>query len=212
MGTKTSIEWTRSDDGTPGATWNPVTGCSHVSPGCEHCYAETLSHRYKWTTQPWGARHAAENVQLHPERLDLPLRWKKPRRIFVNSMSDLFQEQVPDTFIDEVFVTMRHASQHSFQVLTKRPQRMVEWFLEPDKIGLNAEMRARLDQAGNVALGSKPRITWGPERYLWPRFKDPKGADVDEWDQWVSTAALRVREMPEGKGVMHSDGRAQYPD
>ena len=199
------IQWTDE-------VWNPVVGCTKVSRGCRNCYAEGMARRFQGIKNFSAGDTSVQHVILHPERLDLPLRWKKPRRIFVNSMSDLFHEQVPDTFIDEVFVTMRHASQHSFQVLTKRPQRMVEWFLEPDKIGLNAEMRARLDQAWNVALGSKPRITWGPERYVWPRFKDHKGADMDEWDQWVSTAALRVREMPEGKGVMHSDGRAQYPD
>jgi protein gp37 len=116
----TAIEWTD-------ATWNPVTGCSKVSPGCAHCYAETLSHRWQWTTKPWTPEHAAENVVLHPERLSKPLSWRKPRMIFVNSMSDLFHELVPFEFITEVFDVMVKAKHHTFQVLTKRPERMAEF-------------------------------------------------------------------------------------
>lgn len=120
MGDKTKIEWAD-------ATWNPVTGCSKVSPGCQHCYAETLSLRYGWTKKPWTAANAAENVVCHPERLDIPLKWKRPRRIFVNSMSDLFHEQVPDGFVTRVWWTMHHAPHHIFQILTKRPERMRDW-------------------------------------------------------------------------------------
>src|SRR3990167_9259008 len=126
MGDNSKIEWCE-------ASWNPVTGCSHVSPGCDHCYAETLSHRYKWTTKPWGAQHAAENVKLHPERLDQPLRWQRPRRVFVNSMSDLFHGDVPDEFIDRVFTVMALAGQHTFQVLTKRPERMQAYQVTPER-------------------------------------------------------------------------------
>jgi protein gp37 len=114
---KSRIEWTD-------ATWNPVTGCSKVSPGCAHCYAETLSLRFGWSQRPWLPAYAPENVILHPERLDQPLRWRQPRRVFVNSMSDLFHELVPDAFIYAVFERMRHASWHSYQILTKRPERM----------------------------------------------------------------------------------------
>jgi protein gp37 len=117
MSDKTAIGWTD-------ATWNPVTGCSKVSPGCEHCYAEAVSHRFGWTTQPWTLRNAAANVQLHPERLMHPLRWQAPRKVFVNSMSDLFHPAVPDAFLNEVFAVMAEASHHIFQVLTKRPERM----------------------------------------------------------------------------------------
>lgn len=117
MGDKTGIAWTE-------ATWNPVTGCSHVSAGCEHCYAEVLSLRRGWSAKPWTAPNAAENVVLHPERLDQPLRWQKPRRIFVNSMSDLFHERITDTFIDQVFHAMTTADHHVYQILTKRPERM----------------------------------------------------------------------------------------
>lgn len=118
---KTKISWTNQ-------TWNPVTGCSHVSEGCRHCYAETLSLRYKYTNKPWTAQNAAENVVLHPERLDQPLHWRQPRMVFVNSMSDLFHELVPFEFIGKVFYVMSKASKHTFQVLTKRPERMLEFY------------------------------------------------------------------------------------
>lgn len=92
MGDRSQIGWTD-------ATWNPISGCGKVSPCCEHCYAEALSHRFGWTHVPWTAPHAPENVQCHSDRLDQPLHWKKPRLIFVNSMSDVFHDQVPDTVI-----------------------------------------------------------------------------------------------------------------
>lgn len=118
MGTK--IEW--SDE-----TWNPATGCSVVSPGCDHCYARDLSLRRGWTKLPWTARNAAENVVLHPDRLEKPLHWRKPRMVFVNSMSDLFHERIPDEFVDKVFAVMAIAHWHVFQVLTKRPERMRDY-------------------------------------------------------------------------------------
>ncbi|MBO0777231.1 MAG: phage Gp37/Gp68 family protein [Ktedonobacteraceae bacterium] len=116
----TTIGWTNK-------TWNPVTGCSHKSDGCRNCYAEALSLRYGWSSKPWTAVNAAENVVLRPERLQAPLHWKKPQMIFVNSMSDLFHEQVPDDYIEKVFSVMALASQHIYQVLTKRPERMMRW-------------------------------------------------------------------------------------
>jgi len=122
---KTGIAWTD-------ATWNPTTGCSHLSAGCEHCFAETLSLRYGWSKKPWTAPNAAENVVLHPERLDQPLRWTKPRRVFVNSMSDLFHERIEWDYIARVFETMYRTPRHTYQILTKRPEVMrkfVEWFL-----------------------------------------------------------------------------------
>lgn len=132
----TKIEWTRGDDGTPGTTWNPVTGCTKVSPGCKHCYAETIAKRF-WAKQyppvPSGrvldfrARRFTD-VQTHADRLDQPLRWRSPKRVFVNSMSDLFHEDVSDSFIWQVFNVMRRAEQHTFQVLTKRPERALDWF------------------------------------------------------------------------------------
>ncbi len=120
MGDRTAISWTD-------ATWNPVSGCSKVSPGCAHCYAEALSLRFGFTSKPWTAGNAAENVVCHPDRLDQPLRWRRPRRIFVNSMSDLFHEQVPGSFINLVWNTMLNARHHTYQVLTKRPERLRQW-------------------------------------------------------------------------------------
>ena len=122
MSDKTGIAWTN-------ATWNPITGCTKVSQGCKYCYAERewgrLSANPKATT--YHGR-AFTDVACHPERLDQPLRWKKPRMIFVNSMSDLFHETVPDAFIDNVFAVMALSPRHIFQVLTKRPGRMRDWF------------------------------------------------------------------------------------
>lgn len=119
MSDKSAIEWTE-------ATWNPVTGCSKVSPGCAHCYAETLSLRFGWSKLPWTPENAAANVILHPERLNQPLKWREPRMIFVNSMSDLFHELIPDAYVWQVFNIMAQCPQHTFQVLTKRPERMAE--------------------------------------------------------------------------------------
>lgn len=134
MSGKTSIEWTRGDDGSPGSTWNPVTGCSKVSPGCEHCYAETIALRFGRSTKPWTKPNAAENVQLHPERLEIPLKWQRPRRIFVNSVSDLFHELVPSWFVASVFAVMAAADHHTYQILTKRPERMRQMLSDQDRL------------------------------------------------------------------------------
>src|SRR5580765_4745713 len=118
MSQHSSIEWTD-------ATWNPVRGCTKISPGCAHCYAETFAERFRGV--PGHPYEQGFDLRLWPERLTLPTRWRKPRMIFVNSMSDLFHEAVPDDFIDRVFRAMADASRHTFQVLTKRADRMAEW-------------------------------------------------------------------------------------
>jgi protein gp37 len=116
MADKSSIEWTD-------ATWNPVTGCTQVSPGCDHCYALTFAERFRGVVgHPY---QQGFDLKLHSDRLSLPLNWKTPRRIFVNSMSDLFHENVPDSFIRSVFDTMEAGDWHTYQVLTKRPHRLV---------------------------------------------------------------------------------------
>jgi len=117
MSTNSAIEWTES-------TWNPVTGCTKVSAGCAHCYAERIARRLQAMGQPNYAN--GFRLTLHPQALDLPLSWKKPRMIFVNSMSDLFHPEVPASFIRRVFDVMRLAHWHTFQVLTKRSERMLE--------------------------------------------------------------------------------------
>lgn len=118
---KSAIEWTD-------ATWNPVTGCSKVSPGCAHCYAERLSLRFGTSTLPWTPANADLNVVLHPERLNVPLGWRTSRMVFVNSMSDMWHPLVPPSFVRQVFEVMEKASQHTYQVLTKRPDLMRSWF------------------------------------------------------------------------------------
>lgn len=109
----TGIEWTDK-------TWNPTTGCDKVSPGCLHCYAENLTKRF-----PNGFPNGF-NLTLHPDRLQQPLKWRKPNKIFVNSMSDLFHEKVPLDFIQEVFKVIEATPRHTYQILTKRPDRLVE--------------------------------------------------------------------------------------
>jgi len=118
---KSAIEWTE-------ATWNPVTGCDQVSPGCAHCYAKTFAERFKGV--PGHPYEQGFGLRIWPERLDHPLRWKRPRTVFVNSMSDLFHEDIPDDFVARVFDVMEEADHHVFQVLTKRQDRMVK--LAPD--------------------------------------------------------------------------------
>ncbi len=131
MAQRSSIEWTE-------ATWNPVTGCSKVSPGCAHCYAETFAERFRGV-----AGHPYErgfDLQLRPERLEQPLIWTEPRMIFVNSMSDLFHEDIPDKFIESVLGVMAEAHWHTFQILTKRSERL-------------AQLAPRLSWPDNVWMG-----------------------------------------------------------
>ena len=124
MATNSGIEWTD-------ATWNPVTGCSKISPGCKHCYAERMAHRL----QAMGQANYANgfDLTLQPHMLALPFSWRKPRHIFVNSMSDLFHTRVPVDYIQRVFTAMRRAPWHRYQILTKRSDRlaaldgMLEW-------------------------------------------------------------------------------------
>lgn len=130
MSTGTGIEWTD-------ATWNPTSGCTHASPGCDHCYAKTMTYRlesmgqekYRGLTvlNPRGDRHFNGVMRTDEDALTIPLKWRKPRRVFVNSMSDLFHKDVPFEFIDKVFAVMALTPHHTYQVLTKRPERMAEY-------------------------------------------------------------------------------------
>lgn len=131
MATNSSIEWTE-------ATWNPVTGCTKISPGCKHCYAERMARRLQLMGQERYSN--GFGLTLHPDLVELPLRWRKPRLIFVNSMSDLFHKDVPFEFISQVFETMQAAHWHTFQVLTKRSGRL-------------REVAARLPWPSNVWMG-----------------------------------------------------------
>src|SRR5437667_3108957 len=111
MAEKSLIEWTD-------ATWNPVSGCTKISRGCDNCYAERFSERFRGV--PGHPFEQGFDLRLWPDRLQYPFQWRRPRRIFVNSMSDLFHKDIPDAFIEQVFDTMEHADWHTYQVLTKR--------------------------------------------------------------------------------------------
>ncbi len=117
MPTRSNIEWTEM-------TWNPVTGCTKVSQGCKHCYAERMAKRL----EAMGSDRYRNGFQvtLHPDLLDVPRRWRQPRVVFVNSMSDLFHDDIPPAYIERVFATMRDCPHHTFQVLTKRSERLAE--------------------------------------------------------------------------------------
>jgi protein gp37 len=147
MSDKSAIEWTD-------ATWNPITGCTQTSPGCDHCYALSFAERFRGV-----AGHPFEqgfDLRLWPERLSMPLRWKAPRRIFVNSMSDLFHEAIPDEYIHRVFAVMMQADWHTFQVLTKRARRM-------------AELATSLPWPAHIWAGTSvelDRYTWRANEYL----------------------------------------------
>lgn len=207
MADKTGIEW--SD-----ATWNPTTGCHKASQGCKHCYAERdwarLAHL------PAYKGRAFTDVACHPERLDQPLRWKKPRKIFVNSMSDLFHEDVPFEFIDQVFAVMALAKQHIFQVLTKRPARMLEYM---KRLGQSA---ATLDGAAR-ALGytfkfhGKYLVSWPiPNIWLGVSVEDQAAADeriplllqTPAAVRWISAEPLLGPVDMHGLWSMHTGRKA----
>lgn len=152
MATATKIEWTER-------TWNPVTGCTKLSPGCKHCYAETMARRLKAMDAP-GYERGFE-VTLHPDRLEWPLERRTPTVWFVNSMSDLFHTGVPDSFIERVLDTIRRSPQHTYQILTKRADRLPSFF---------GSRRA----PGNVWLG----VSVEDRRYGVPRIQHLRRVDA----------------------------------
>ena len=193
MGDRSAIEWTD-------ATWNPVRGCSIVSKGCTNCYAMRQAHRssgsggaYEGLTKATrGGPVWTGEIRLMPELLDQPLCWVSPRRIFVNSMSDLFHEGVPFEFIDKIFAVMTACDRHVFQILTKRPRRMLEWFarLTPDRLfGMEAgpeevtEQRVKHFHArplrGNRGGYDNCGLDW-PARNIWLGVSVEDQAAADE--------------------------------
>jgi protein gp37 len=137
MSTKTAIEWTER-------TWNPTVGCSKVSPGCAHCYAEVMANRLK--AMGVKAYESGFRLTLLPERLEEPLRRRRPTFYFVNSMSDLFHEEIPDSYLLQVLAVIRQAPRHTFQILTKRAERMAEFFRgvhPPDNVWLGVTVENR---------------------------------------------------------------------
>ncbi len=177
MSLESTIEWTE-------ATWNPLRGCTKISPGCKHCYAETFAERFRGV-----AGHPYEqgfDLRLVPEKLCEPLRWQAPKMIFVNSMSDLFQDGVPDEYIEAVARVMIHANWHTYQVLTKRSTRMANL------------LRGRLRFAAEL-----PHIWWGvsveDKKYGIPRINEIQTAPA-------SVRFLSVEPLLEGLGRLHLEG------
>ena len=210
---KTSIGWTDE-------TWNVTTGCSHVSDGCTNCYAETLSLRRGWSMLPWTHQNAAENVVLHPNRLEYPLHWRKPRMVFVDSMSDLFHKQVPFKFIAQTFDVMAdvRAALHFFQVLTKRPHRMRKFFVWLEDhwqhsspanftigvfdylpnvwLGVSVEDQRRADERIPVLLDTPAAVRWlSCEPLLGPIDLAP----------WVFNRRSEVRHLVYGPACLNED-------
>lgn len=160
MANKTGIEWTDT-------TWNPVTGCTKVSQGCKNCYAERVWNRLSAPGQPYENRKFTD-IRVHGDRLDAPLGWRQPRRVFVNSMSDLFHEQIDEDFIAQIFWIMGLASKHTFQVLTKRPERMMAL--------MNSDDFA--DHATDMARECADLIWSPPNVWLGVSVEDQKTADA----------------------------------
>ena len=208
MGDKTKIQWTD-------ATWNPLRGCARVSDGCRNCYAESVAHRFSGPRMPYEGLTRIVNshptwtgeVRMIPELLDQPLRWKRPRRIFVNSMSDLFHEKVPDHFIDRVFGAMWAChvcaggqSKHVFQILTKRAKRMRDYLRQNRR---EHWARAAINLAGKYdpdgifddianAQGSHPRVWLGVsvENQATADERIPLLLDTPAAVRWISAEPL----------------------
>ena len=222
MSDRTAIEWTE-------ASWNPVRGCSVVSPGCKNCYAMKMAHRFSGkggvyeglTKMSKGGPVWTGAARTVPELLDAPLHWKKPRRIFVNSMSDLFHEDVPTDFIAQVFVVMAEAKRHTFQILTKRAERMQqllahdlnyegpEWPLPNVWLGVSVEDQVRADERIPLLLQTPAAVRFvsyepalGPVD--WSRFHGlnwiiiggESGAQARRFDwEWARSTIAQCRQI-----------------
>jgi protein gp37 len=177
MAEHSAIEWTD-------ATWNPVRGCTKISPGCKHCYAETFAERFRGV--PDHPYEQGFDLRLVPEKLAEPLRWQSPKMVFVNSMSDLFHDGVPDDYIQAVAEVMVKANWHTYQVLTKRSARMASLLKEKLRFAANAK-----------------HIWWGVSvenrRYGFPRISDLRGSPA-------AVRFLSVEPLLEGLGQIHLDG------
>ncbi|WP_431840670.1 DUF5131 family protein [Gordonia hongkongensis] len=184
----TRIEWTDE-------TWNPVTGCTKVSPGCDHCYAETLAERFRGT--PGHYFEDGFDVQLRENKLTEPLRWRKPRKVFVNSMSDLFHDAVPDDYIAQVFAVMGMARHHTFQVLTKRHGRMRSLLGSEDFQTRVGQFRYRLGDSEPAADDQSwswplPNVWLGvsTENQQWADIRIPALLDTPAAVRFVSAEPL----------------------
>lgn len=218
MADRSAIEWTDS-------TWNPVTGCTQVSPGCDHCYALVFAERFRGVVgHPY---QQGFDLKLWPERLDLPLTWKRPRRVFVNSMSDLFHRDVPDDFVRRVFDVMWRADWHVYQVLTKRPHRLIHLarhFPWPEHVWIGVSIETnrytwRADLLRNIPsavrfvsaeplLGPLDRL--GLEGIDWVITGGESGSHHRTCDPaWV--ASLRDRCVQDGVAFFHKQWGGRTP-
>lgn len=175
MSDNSSIEWTE-------ATWNPVTGCTKVSPGCDHCYAERIVERFH-------GKGSFAIVTRSEDKLYAPLRWKRPRRIFVNSMSDLFHDDVPDSFIARVFAVMARTPQHTYQILTKRHGRMRSLLNQPKFAELVQDLT---DPTGLMSVWPLPNLWLGVsvESQQWADIRIPALLDTPAAVRWLSMEPL----------------------
>jgi len=175
------IEWTD-------ATWNPVTGCTPIATGCKHCYAKEMHRRLRAMGQA-KYQHDFFEVQCHPEELEKPLHWRKPRMVFVNSMSDLFHEDVSGNFILDVFLLMGRCPQHTFQVLTKRPQRMMDVLGGLSGAGLSAP------PLPNVWLGASASTQADLERVVPPLMETPAAVRFLSLEPLLGPVVLRMQAL-----------------
>ena len=193
MATPSTIEWTEQ-------TWNPTTGCTKISPGCKHCYAEGMAHRLQAMGAP--GYETGFNLALHPARLEQPLRRKKPTVYFVNSMSDLFHEDLPDDFLDQVFAIIQQTPQHTYQILTKRANRLPDYFARshcPPNVWLGVSVE---DRKYGIPRIEYLRQVNAPIRFL---SVEPLLEDLGELDltgiHWVivgGESGPKARPMHEG--------------
>jgi len=207
MADKTGIEWTD-------ATWNPVTGCTKVSAGCKHCYAEREWPRMTRLVPAYAGRDFTD-VRMHLDRIEQPLHWKKPRRIFVNSMSDLFHESVDQRFISDVFGIMAACPQHTFQILTKRPARALEL------LGQGCMGRFQDDVEECLVMHSNEPLVWPlPNVWLGVSIEDQATADeriplllkTPAAVRWISTEPLLGPvDLSYGFGVPTGSGNGSCP-
>jgi protein gp37 len=195
MADKTGIEWTE-------ATWNPITGCDRVSEGCDHCYAATLAKRLKAMGNPRYQRDGDSRtsgpgfgVTLHHDQIPLPLRWRHPRVVFVNSMSDLFHDAVPVEFIEDVFAVMAATPRHTFQILTKRPGRMAsvlnrQSFLP--RVHTKASQHLKEPFAASPRSGILANVWLGTsvENQKWANVRIPKLLDTPSYVRFLSCEPL----------------------
>lgn len=205
MADRTSIEWTRSDDGTAGSTWNPIRGtigrwaCTRQSPGCDSCYAARLNVRFGGPdyAQPGDELNDALRLDDDGKALVQPFRWKAGRRVFVCSMTDLFHEAVPENWLDRIFAVMALNPRHTFMVLTKRPKRMRSYISDPEtpkRIGRFMSLGTIFSVPGKLEVDGGVMAEWNRDGVPWPLPNVWAGTSI-ELDRYAWRANL-LRETP----------------